>query len=138
MARYKCSSIIFVCILFLNGCVTTYRQYSGAVLPEDKIGILEHAPIGSNTGMIIEDVDGKWRGAGLIKRYELLPGEHSITCTLRNPLMTSKKVTVYFKVQAGKRYIAQDVHKGGKWGIVILDKSNGKIVSYYKTENKKY
>ena len=134
MGRYRYISVILFCVFLLNGCATTYRQYSGPELPEDKIGILEHSPIGSNTGMIIEDVDGKWRGAGLIERYELLPGEHSITCTLRNPLMTSKKVTTYFKVEAGKRYIAQDVHKGDKWGVVVLEKNSGQIVSYYKPE----
>jgi hypothetical protein len=126
----KIASILVV-LLMLTGCASVYRQYKGPQLSDDKIAVLEH-PDALHSYFIIEDVDGKWRGLGMIERYELLPGEHSITCSLHNPLKTSKKVTVYFKAGKGKQYVAEALTNGKRWTVQIRNKESNKIVSYYK------
>ena len=70
----------------------------------------------------------------MIERYELLPGEHSITCSIHSPLLTSRKVRVFFRAEAGKRHVAQAVEfkEENKWNVVILEKESGEIVSYYR------
>ena len=122
---------ILIMFALISGCASVYKQYEGVQLSDDKIAILEH-PDPMNSYFILEDVDGAWRGTGLIERYELLPGEHSITCSLHNPLRTSKKVTVYFKAVAGKKYVAEALTDYKRWTVEIKDKATGEVVSYYK------
>lgn len=126
----KAFSILIMFVL-ISGCASVYKQYEGPQLSDDKIAVLEH-PDPLHSVFVLEDVDGTWRGTGLIERYELLPGEHSITCSLRNPLQTSKKVTVYFKAVAGKKYVAKALADDKRWTVEIKDKATGEIVSYYK------
>ena len=118
-------------VIIFSGCSTIYRGYEGMPLSADKIAILEH-PNAMHSPFILEDVDGKWRGMGVIERYELLPGEHSITCTLHNPFLTSAKITIFFKAEANKTYIAHAKVGNSRWAMLIIEKATQKVVSYTK------
>ena len=126
--------LFFVLALFVfTGCSTIYRGYEGMPLSEDQIAVLEH-PNALHSEFILEDVDDSFRGLGLIERYELLPGEHSISCTFHHPLVEGGKITIYFKAEAHKTYVAKAAVTKRKWGMYIIDKETQKVVSYSKGE----
>jgi hypothetical protein len=127
-------ALTFLILFLVSGCATQVnRQYEGPVRSEAEIAVLEH-PDPLHSFFILERVDGKWRGAGLFDRYELLPGEHSITCSLHSPMRSSKYITVYFKAEAGKKYVAEAINGGSWWSMQIRDKITNQAVSYSKKQ----
>ena len=126
--------LLIVAIILFSGCARIYRGYEGLPLNESEIAVLEH-PNPMHSKFILEDIDGSFRGFGLIERYELLPGEHSISCTYHHPIFTSGKITIYFKAEANKVYVAQAGDKNRKWMMRIIEKDTQKVVSYTKGES---
>ena len=73
-------SIAFALLLALaaSGCANTYKGPGVADLPRSQISILQNnGDLGLN-GLNILEVDGRHRGAGFIRTYELAPGKHRI------------------------------------------------------------
>lgn len=123
--------LCFVLIL-VSGCAATVnRQYNGPPRNQSEIAVLEH-PDPLHSFFIIEKIDGKWRGTGLFDRYELLPGEHSITCSLHDPTKRSRNITIYFRAEAGNRYVALARSDGKHWAMYIIDAHNRQVVSYFR------
>ena len=139
--------LLVSCLLLfmVSGCTTVYTQNKSG-LPTNSIAVLIHTKSQSGTGLIIEQVDGRWRGVGLIKRYELLPGEHSLTVTYSSKGWSSAgKLLIRFNAVAGKTYVIKcltDLNKdmsfsetlrayfaGGKWTAIVVDAESGTVVS---------
>lgn len=56
------------------------------------------------TCLIIDKIDGEWRGAGQIKRYELLPGERTLQVRINPALQHAKDRLIRFDARAGETY----------------------------------
>lgn len=111
------------------GCATVYTQNS-ASLPNDAIAVLEHNRSESGGGLIVQKVDGKWRGFGAIQRYELLPGEHTLTIAYFDGVfMGTGKLLVKFNAESGKTYSLRGRSEGLRWSAAVADKESGAIVS---------
>ncbi len=110
-----------IAIMALSGifsCTTTKRMYSGPQLPRSEICILV-----CKEGLTVDSIDGKYIDIQPIeKRFELLPGEHTITVGLygeKHEVLLSYigKKNLTFNCRPGEAYfISFDVeYKNLKW-----------------------
>jgi hypothetical protein len=121
--------ILYMLPFLILGCATVYRQGTD-VLPSDTIAVLEHKESTSGPGLIIEQVDGKWRGIGRFERYELMPGEHTLTVAYFDGfLMGTSKLLVTFAAVSGKTYTLKGSSEGLKWSAAVVEKESGVVVS---------
>jgi hypothetical protein len=123
--------LVVCCLLpfILIGCASVYTQNSGG-LPIDAIAVLEHNWSESGGGLIVQRVDDKWRGLGAIQRYELLPGEHTLTVAyFDGAFMGTGKLLVKFNAESGKTYSLKELSEGLRWSAAVVDKESGAIVS---------
>jgi hypothetical protein len=113
--------IISVVMLWLYGCETAFQGYSGDRLPPNKVatvsGYSSEFLLGGCTVYIL-DIDGKEDRVSeseikLLKRVEILPGEHTLTAIMKchdemTPFLTSytetSSKTISFNVEAGHSY----------------------------------
>ena len=112
--------------LLLSGCATTYVAGDVSHAGSGQFGTLEHDdPV--HGGIVIEQIDGKWRGLGIIKSYQLSPGEHSLGVRVNLPFYSSKRVVRWFNVKAGERYSIEAAtdEAAHRWGFWILDERTG-------------
>jgi hypothetical protein len=125
--------IALILSVAISACASVYRSPGSESLSPSEIAVIDHKnPLGSDT--VIEDIDGKWRGVGIIKRYELSPGEHSITVAVNKYGYTGGKITGWFQAQAGRVYVIDAIldTTAMRWGISITDKELGRRVDYRK------
>jgi len=112
---------VIIAIMALSGifsCTTTTRMYSGPQLPRSEICILV-----CKEGLAVDRIDGKYIDIQpLEKRFELLPGEHTITVGLygKKPGVLASyigKENLTFNCRAGEAYfISFDVdYKNQQW-----------------------
>jgi hypothetical protein len=82
--------------------------------------------------MTIRFIDGKSRGFGIIERYELTPGNHSITAGLNLYGYHGNEITHSFTAKAGGTYSIKPLvsTKIMRWGFRIIDKATGKPVEH--------
>ncbi len=118
--------------LLLSSC-STYRMPN---LPEGgyaNIAVLE-VKDKENHKFFITEVDGRFRGIGLIERYELTPGIRSIKAEVNPTYWGGDSITRYFDAQAGKQYffVINDDIQNKKWGFSIIEKTTGKKVDFDK------
>jgi hypothetical protein len=95
-----------------------------------KSAVLIHkAPIMS--GFLIVSIDNHPRPAGIIKRYELAPGEHAVVVELNEAYYQGDKVKIKFVAKPGEVYqIDADMKTKffltGYWWAWITEQSTGK------------
>lgn len=80
----------------------------------------------------ITEVDGRFRGIGLIERYELTPGIRSIKAEVNPTYWGGNSITRTFNAQAGKEYffVINDDIENKKWGFSIIEKTTGEKVDF--------
>jgi hypothetical protein len=67
-----------VLALAVAGCANTYRGAGVSELPASQISVLQNNTNLGVGGLNILEVDGKHRGNGFFRKYELTPGQHRI------------------------------------------------------------
>ena len=112
-------------------CSSVYSSKGAETLPANQIGVLEHDnPVQSD--IVIQSVDGEWRGAGAKTTYRLTPGPHALEVIVRsNGAQSSVR---WFDVKPGRVYSIQWSvdHAAGQWGFWIVDKTSGDRVDYLR------
>jgi hypothetical protein len=121
-----------VLLALLTGCASTYRQ--------DGLAANEPAAIVEMEGSdaIIQEVDGKWRGLGTFKQYELKPGVRKLRLIYvgqgaqgSQGVQGAKAIIVEFNAEAGRTYVARSNANLTmmKWDPVVLDARTQQVVS---------
>lgn len=121
--------LVAALVLLLSGCATSFTAPGAAQLPSEQLGILEH-PDPVHGGIVIEQVDEKWRGTGLITSYRLTPGTHSLGVRVNLAFYSSARAQRWFDVKPGGRYLIQAAtdRAAERWGFWIIDKDSGQRV----------
>lgn len=127
-----------IVVLHLTGCAATYRTPGSESLPLSQLAILEHnSP--TKSGITITKVDGKGRGFGIFERFELTPGEHSITAY---PLLPyhGPEITRWFHAKEAGAYRVEAIlnttnRKAMWWSLGVTDKETGQRVDYGQPNN---
>jgi len=131
MRLLKLVIIAFV-VVNLASCAATFVDKSITSQSVDDIAILEHEdPI--HGGIVIERIDGKWRGNGIIHEYKLAPGTHTIGVMINRAFYASTQQNATFTVLAGRRYVIRGYTEDDnaarkekiKWDFQIIDKATG-------------
>ena len=119
----------------LNACATSaYRSPSAKIQPVSQLAVLEYNGTFGGGGVNIVKVDGKHRGIGLIRRYELAPGERSLKILLNIYATISEPIVLTFTAEAGQIYelkyeIKPHGDKDGTWRVWIENKQTGQSVA---------
>lgn len=100
-------------LVMLSGCVPIYHENGvqtfrqDGVVPGDasKFAVLETEPCDGANCLIIHQVDGKSRGIGYIRRYDLMPGVRKISFKYMTPKYIGvSEIVVAFDAKAGHTY----------------------------------
>lgn len=117
--------------LVLGGCAATYRQ-DGLNAQSTQMAIIEDEPCQGANCLVIQEIDGKFRGVGLFKRYELMPGKRTLKILYQAPGVTSQgALLVEFEAGAGYRYgiRANASSSAMRWAPEVYDRASGQTVS---------
>lgn len=146
-----CKSLTIVVLsLLISSCTSVYRNYSGSPQPDSNIGIIYIPNTVPVHPVVISYVDGKRRGIGLIRRYELTPGERELNVVSFGRLYRNSNVITYFTVDAGKKYSIErildrkiakdifgvDVFGKNNWYVLIKEKGSNTVVNYPESKPK--
>jgi hypothetical protein len=118
--------------LLLVGCASVYRQAGVASSDASQIAVITAEPCSNHQCLIIQEIDGKWRGIGWFKRYELLPGLKTLELTFMAPGISAKQVAlVAFDAQAGQTYfIRENVNYSAmQWNPEVVNSATREVVS---------
>ena len=132
MKNWK-SSLVLAMAIFVTGC-STYRQPGVDSLAKQDIAVIETDPCEGFRCLAIQEIDGKWRGVGWIKRYELAPGLRNIKFIYNAPGIVSQgAIVVEFIAEPGHTYgIRANAHHGQMtWAPEVFDKSSQLVVSKF-------
>lgn len=124
--------IAAVPLLLLVGCVSVYRQHGVTSSDPSKIAVIEDEPCKGMQCLVIQEIDGKWRGIGWIKRYELLPGTRTLKFFFEAGGVQGKRaILVQFDAKAGRTYvIAHNANYGTmQWRPEVVDLATHEVVS---------
>ncbi|MDQ0038092.1 hypothetical protein J2W30_005879 [Variovorax boronicumulans] len=116
------------------GCTSVYRTPGAEAVAGSELAVLEYNG-GLAIGVNIIEVDGKHRGAGFFRRYELTPGAHSITVALNLGLgFSAKSQLLTFEAKASEVYdlkyeIKNTGYNTGTWRVWIEEKATGRVIS---------
>jgi hypothetical protein len=120
-------SIGVLLVLLCAGCAGTYRDKALDALGAPASAVLI-SKFGTVSDFILTDVDG--RPPRFVKRFELLPGEHSVTVTLNPGFYRAYDMKVHFDAKAGESYeLDANMHTkllSGTWRTWITEVSTGK------------
>jgi hypothetical protein len=111
----------------LSGCASIYHDPKLAANSSLAPAILVHEhPLKS--GVVLEQIDGKWRGIGVFAKYELSPGEHSLLLALNQAFWVGEKLIVRFPAKAGETYHLENSldTKMKYWSAWVIESSTGK------------
>jgi hypothetical protein len=123
--------ILFLTSL-LSGCASTYRQNGLDATESSKIAVIESPPCESFQCILIQEVDGKWRGIGWIQRYELIPGKRTLKISFNSPgVRSATALLVEFSAAAGHTYTVRtnQNYSTMKWEPQIIDKNTKEVAS---------
>jgi hypothetical protein len=126
-------TILVLIFSLLSACATsTYRSPGTEADALSGLAVLEYN--GDLAGVNIVEVDGKGRGIGFFRRYELAPGERSLKIELNVGFTHADPVVLSFVAVAGETYeLKYEVHptdrKGGTWGVWVENKQTRKLVA---------
>lgn len=127
---------ITVLLVLLASCAST-KQYEGPTRPPEEIAILENTTM---TGpVVINQINGNFRGVGIVKQFEFVPGTITLMVTY-NPAdkpnpgkidleCDTSYVPVSFSAEAGRRYKIGYELEQAQWKVWVLDVESKKIVS---------
>jgi hypothetical protein len=120
-------------LLLLIGCASTYRQHGVTSSDPSKIAVIEDEPCKNMQCLVIQEIDGKWRGVGWIKRYELVPGTRTFKFVFvaGNRVHGQNAILVQFEAKAGRSYVIR--HNANfaamKWKPEVVDVATHEVVS---------
>jgi len=124
---------------FVVGCAGTavYRGAGTEALPLAAVATLENNYPASLGGVNIIEIDGKHRGFGLFREYQLTPGTHTLMYEFTRygfVLEKGNRVDLKFEVESGQRYeikysLQQTTFNKGVFETWIEDMRTGRRVS---------
>ena len=127
-----CKALLMVVIgLSLQACSTVYRQAGLDRSPRSEVAVIELASCGDHCP-IIQTIDGKWRGVGAFKEYEIKLGVRNVKFIYRDGGFSgSRGLIVSFDAKRGAIYgvRANADHSRQMWNPEIVDNSTGEVVS---------
>lgn len=122
-------SMILICAALLSACAATYISKDAGKFAPDQLATLEHEDP-AHSGVLIEHIDGEWRGVGIISTYTLSPGQHSIGVRTMPPYR-SERYTRYFVVKPGRHYaLKYEYAYGDRWRYWIVDAETGEQADF--------
>jgi hypothetical protein len=119
-------------LLLLIGCASVYRQHGVISSDPSKIAVIEDEPCRNNQCLVIQEIDGKWRGVGWIKRYELVPGTRTLKFVFKaGGAHGQTAILVQFEAKAGRTYVTKHNANYGemKWKPEVVDVATQEVVS---------
>lgn len=127
-----CKVLLMVVIgLSLQACSTVYRQAGLDRAPRSEVAVIEVASCGDNCP-VIQEIDGKWRGVGTFKEYEIKPGVRNVKFIYMDAGYSgSRGLIVSFDAKRGAVYgvRANADRSRMMWNPEIVDTSTGQVVS---------
>ena len=124
--------LLWISLVLLAGCASTFRQEGLTATDPSGIAVLEVVELPDNQALLIGSIDGKWRGVGSFKRYELLPGERAVELSYVGRWVYSTKALVLsFNAEAGHTYRMRAITDRTKmiWTAQIFDVQTSEVVS---------
>jgi hypothetical protein len=124
---------------------SVYQQRGVKSLDPASVAVIEDDPSCPQLQcLIVRRVDGKWRGIGWFRRYELLPGVRTIEFTFFGFDRSSRGTTVSksdsdvvveFEARPGVTYLmrANVAPDKESWRPEIFEKDSGAVVSHVVT-----
>jgi hypothetical protein len=76
--RHTTTAASIALALAATGCADTYKGAGVSELPASQISVLQNNTNMGVGGLNILEVDGKHRGNGFFRKFELTPGQHRI------------------------------------------------------------
>ena len=119
-------AVIWACfVLASTGCKTAYRDPL-LVAGAPSAVLIHKSPVMS--GYAIDSIDEKPGPRGMVSRFEIAPGQHSVVVALNEGLYRAEKIRIDFEANAGETYSLNADGKilGGTWWAWILEDSTGK------------
>jgi|GEM_PF-7012601 len=123
--------IILFSILLLSACSSKYRQPELGYLPRSEYAVINVESC-DNDCPIIQEIDGKWRGVGMFKEYEIAPGTRTIKFIyVQGFIQAQTGIIVQLEAKKGEVYgiRANADHSSMTWKPEIYNKSTGQLVS---------
>lgn len=127
----------------LGGCATVYRDPQAKGVPKETIAVLLD-PSSISSDVIITHINGRRRGTGFFRRFELPPGMNTVTLVGNSQAgMRTDRTVLSFFAEEGKTYIirfetgeAASIFKPktwddgpGRFSVFIEEEGTGKIVA---------
>ena len=133
MNRFGAVALFVSILLAVSACSNVYRMQGIESSSISEIAVLEELP-NTREFVGVNEVDGKFRGLGLIDRYELIPGDRTLTVRLVKGLASAAPLKLKFTAVAGETYqlkyeIRRVSETTGTWSAWIIRKGDGKSVS---------
>lgn len=119
--------------LALAACGSVYRMPGAESVPASQIAVL-HEMKGQTESVGVTAIDGTSRGWGLFERFELVPGERTLTVQLFKGNTNSTPMKLRFRAEAGEHYelkyqIVPTGAMSGTWNARVVSRRDGKNVS---------
>lgn len=133
MTTRSCT-VAVLSVLLVVGCANSVYRTPGAESQSiGQLAIVEYRGVLGAGGVNVVEVDGRHRGVGFFRRYELSPGAHSMRVDLNVPGASTKSVTLNFVAAAGGLYeVKYEIRRtdafGGTWRVWIEDAKSGQAV----------
>jgi hypothetical protein len=127
--------VVALSLLLLTQCASTYHQPGVENIPPSEVAVINlDTACRDDDCLYIWEVDGKWRGIGQVKQYELKPGPHTITFQYVTRFSVGDDaIIVSFTAEPGHLYWARSNPNGyGRdrtWSPEIFDHATGTVVS---------
>ncbi len=119
---------LFLFAVLIGGCATTYRQDGLQSSDPSDIAVVEVPPCKNAQCLMIQEVDGKWRGMGMIDRFELMPGRRTLKLVFMAPGVISKNgLLVEFDAMPGRVYTlsTNQNYQTMEWNPELIDATSG-------------
>lgn len=123
-------------LLLLIGCASVYKQHGVTSSDPSKIAVIEDEPCKNKQCLVIQEIDGKWRGVGWIKRYELVPGTRTFKFVFVGAggvygVHGQNAILVQFEAKAGRSYVIRHNANFGAmdWKPEVVDVATHEVVS---------
>jgi|SRR5277367_5415153 len=127
------NTVAIICMTVLAGCARTYEGPGVENLPPSSLAVIDiDLPLDDPQLPILQEVDGKWRGVGILRRYELVPGPHTISFIYAYWFKRSTIAIVdSFRAEAGHTYHIRANADAQRmiWKPEIIDTATGAVVS---------
>lgn len=123
---------VSLALVQLVGCATVYRQEGVPSSDPSRIAVIEAEPCKNHQCLLVQEIDGKWRGPGWIQRYELVPGKRTLKLVFMAPGVHGKRaLLVEFEAQAGRTYVIRENANFAamQWNPEVVDTGTQEVVS---------